>query len=124
VSAEGEILWRRPALGDVLGHPAEAGGEVYVGERSGHVRVVDAASGVVKRDHDLGSAPVGGLVAARGRVVAALSDGRVWVHEPGKGTLVDGALGGTLRLAPVVLGDGALAVPTAGGTIGVFDPPK
>ncbi|HVG94770.1 MAG TPA: PQQ-binding-like beta-propeller repeat protein [Planctomycetota bacterium] len=123
VGPDGEVLWRRPGLGDVIGAPAEAGGVVLVAERGGHVRVVDAATGVVKGDHDLSAAVVGSLVADGGRVGAALADGRVWIHAPGVGTLVDGTLGGTLRVAPAPLGGGAWAVPAAGGTIGVFSFP-
>jgi hypothetical protein len=107
----------------VIGAPAEAGGEVLVAERGGHVRVVDAATGVVKRDHDLRAAVVGGHVADGARVGAALSDGRVWVHLQGVGTLVDGTLGGTVRVAPAALGGGAWAVPAIGGTVGVFELP-
>jgi polyvinyl alcohol dehydrogenase (cytochrome) len=70
--------WERSGVKGVTGTPAVAGGTVYVGDWTGHLRALDAETGDETWAHDLESGYVGGAVAVDDeRVVVGTFDARI-----------------------------------------------
>jgi outer membrane protein assembly factor BamB len=132
LDAAGAVRWKTEGLGDVAGPAAEAQGLVAVGDGEGRLLLFDARSGAPKGQVNLDAAPVGGLTEARGRLLAFLADGRLWVHDAATGRQdVDIVVGAdAARFPPVSLGDDRVAIPWKGGTMallridGLVPPPK
>ncbi|HET9611704.1 MAG TPA: PQQ-binding-like beta-propeller repeat protein [Acidimicrobiales bacterium] len=61
--------WELDGVKGVTGTPVVAGGEVYVGDWTGHLRALDAGTGDERWAHDLGGGYVGGAVALDDDVV-------------------------------------------------------
>jgi tetratricopeptide (TPR) repeat protein/outer membrane protein assembly factor BamB len=125
-SGSNEIAWTRQGLGDVVGRPAPApGGVVAVADRSGRVQFLSSKDGTPRSVREMGASPRGGVIAMGDRIVAALSDGRMWVYSvSADSAVVDAPLEGTSRLAPADLGDGSVALPAAGNGVAVVPLPK
>jgi len=86
--------------------------------RAGTVRLFSALDGAPRGERMAGAEPRGGLLAVSGRVVASLTDGRLWILDAGTGTVVtDSPLKGTSRFPAADLGDGTIAVPAQGNGI-------
>src|SRR5690606_37029772 len=64
-----EPAWQVDGLMGVTGTPAVVDGTVYVGDWTGHLRALDAATGAERWAHELGSGYVGGSPAVAGDVV-------------------------------------------------------
>jgi len=118
------VAWTRPGLGNVVGHPAVAASVVAVADHSGRVVMLKVADGALKGVRETGAPTRDGLVAAGDRVVAALSDGRLWVYDVVKDrVIVDAPLEGTARIGPAVVDD-MVVVPAAGNGIAALPLPK
>ncbi|HEX6424531.1 MAG TPA: PQQ-binding-like beta-propeller repeat protein [Acidimicrobiales bacterium] len=61
--------WEVDGVKGVTGTPVVAGGTVYVGDWTGHLRAIDAATGDERWAHDLGGGYVGGAAALDDDVV-------------------------------------------------------
>lgn len=80
------VAWETPNLVGVSGTPIVDGGTVYLGDWTGHVRALDAASGTEEWARDLGTSYVGGAVALdRDRVYAGTFDARIVALDRGSG---------------------------------------
>jgi polyvinyl alcohol dehydrogenase (cytochrome) len=73
-----EPAWELRGVDGVTGTPVVDDGTVYVGDWTGHVRALDAATGEEAWDHDLESGYVGGSVAVDdAQVVVGTFDARI-----------------------------------------------
>jgi outer membrane protein assembly factor BamB len=120
-----QVAWTRPGLGDVMGNPAVAAGVIAVAQRGGRVALFHAADGAPKGGRETGSPARDGLVASGDRVVAALSDGRLWIYDAARDSvIVDAPLEGTARIGPSVTDDGIVIAPAGGNGIAALPLPK
>jgi hypothetical protein len=119
------VVWRREGLGEGAGAPAAAGKVAAVADRGGRVRLFGLCDGAPAGSIELGAEPRFGLLGVDGRLVAALSDGRLWVHDPTSGqTQVDAHVKVDPRRPASDLGDGSIAVPVAPASLMVVPLPK
>jgi outer membrane protein assembly factor BamB/tetratricopeptide (TPR) repeat protein len=112
----GEPRWTVTALGQLVGGPAVAADRVAVVDRRGRVLLFHAASAAPEGQVDLKGEVAGHLVGEQGLLMAAISDGRLWIHDAARGVaLANVDLGATVRFAPAALGGGRAAVPAGNG---------
>jgi polyvinyl alcohol dehydrogenase (cytochrome) len=79
--------WQLSGVKGVTGTPIVAGGVVYVGDWTGHVRALDAVTGDARWDRQVGRGYIGGAVALDGdHVYAGTFDGRIVALDRGTGT--------------------------------------
>ena len=123
--AELQPAWDRRGLRGVTSTPLVAAGDVYLGDWTGHVRALDAATGAERWARQVGNGYVGGSLALDGdRVVAGTFDARVVALDRASGTPVwETPIGDHPKAvifgSPVVAGD---LVVTGVGSFEVFAP--
>jgi outer membrane protein assembly factor BamB/tetratricopeptide (TPR) repeat protein len=125
ITPQGEVLWTVEAVGDAVDTPAVAAGVAAVMDSRARVLLFDVRDGSPRGQVDLQAAARYGLVSVRGRLLATLPEGRLWIYDPATDTTAcDVDLGAQVRFPPALLGDGRIAVPAGEDTFRVVTVPE
>jgi len=121
LSPDGRLRWEREAVGDPSGPPAQTGTTVGLCDRRGRVVLFRASDGAPLGSVELGREAVGGLRATAQRLIASLSDGRLWIYDPDAlVTHCEAPLAAPPHFPPEPLGSDAVAVSDGVGNLSLL----